>query len=97
MHLQHYLLYYDIADKQRLAKVQRAVCQHMVQVQYSLYYAETMPDTMSYLAEKLRHIIDPRHDDIRIYMVEPLTNAIYIKGSKSTPELAMFDSKGRPV
>lgn len=75
MHLQHYLLCYDIADKRRLAKVHRVVTKVMLQVQYSVYYAETMPYTIKQLAQQLEKLIDPKNDDIRIYGIESLATA----------------------
>ena len=96
MHLQHYLLCYDIADKKRLAKVFGAVTKVMVQVQYSVYYAEVMPVAIERLVAQLRKLIDASQDDIRVYSIEPLANAICL-GSIQSFKVCMFDSCGRPL
>lgn len=96
MHLQHYLLCYDIRDKKRLEKIYRTVSKVMIQVQYSVYYAETMPHTIEQLIQKLAKIIDPRQDDIRVYAIEPFGNAIRW-GSLAEPKLMMFDGSGRAL
>ncbi len=96
MHAQHYLLCYDIADPKRLGRVHRAVSKLMWQLQYSVYYAEIMPDQIAALVTRLERLIDPLRDDIRVYAVEPLADAIRL-GSCGTVGLAMFDRKGRSV
>lgn len=96
MHLQHYLLCYDIADAKRLARVQRLVSTVMLQVQYSVYYAEILPSTMQQLVAQLAKIINPKRDDIRVYAVESLAQAVCL-GSIRALKVTMFDSKGRAI
>lgn len=96
MHLQHYLLCYDIKNRKRLAKVYRMVSKVMLQVQYSVYYAETMPTKIEHLVKQLEKIIDPKQDDIRVYAIEPLATAVRL-GSMSSFKVMMFDRKGRAL
>jgi CRISPR-associated protein Cas2 len=94
MHHQHYMLCYDICDPKRLNRVHRAVAKVMMQIQYSVYYAEVMPKVMETLVEHLSQIIDPKKDDIRVYGVEPLADAIRL-GRCGMASLALFDAAGR--
>jgi CRISPR-associated protein Cas2 len=94
MHLQHYVLCYDICDRKRLGRVHRAVTKVMMPLQYSVYYAETLPTTIQALVNVLAKIIDPLQDDVRVYAVEPLADAIRL-GQCGSARLAMFDHAGR--
>lgn len=96
MHLQHYLLCYDIADVKRLVRVQRLVSTLMVQVQYSVYYAEILPVTMQKLVAQLTKIINPKRDDIRVYGIEPLAQAVCLSSIRAL-KITMFDSHGRKI
>lgn len=94
MHTQHYLLCYDITNVKRLSRVYRYISPLMLMIQYSVYYAELMPDQMAQLVKKLTPLIDAQQDDIRIYCIDSLANATLL-GRCGTPGIAMFDSKGK--
>lgn len=96
MHTQHYLLCYDICDAKRLSRVHRYVSPLMLMIQYSVYYAELMPDKMAYLVKKLTPLIDAKQDDIRIYCIDSLANATLL-GQCGAQGIAMFDSQGRSM
>jgi len=68
----------------------------MWQLQYSVYYAGFMPDQIAALVTRIDRLIDPLRDDVRVYVVEPLADAIRL-GSCGTVGVAMSDRNGCSV
>lgn len=73
-----YLVSYDIREPRRLLRVMRRVRQQAIPVQYSVYYAELYVNELNQLVAGLESLIDPKTDDIRIYAIGPLSDAIYM-------------------
>lgn len=73
-----YVISYDIRDPRRLVRVMRRVRQQAVPVQYSVYYAELYNHELNQLVVGLDALIEPKVDDVRIYAIGPLSDAIYI-------------------
>lgn len=68
---QAWLLAYDISDRKRLARILRFVRRHAKPLQHSLFFARWTPRQRDAILSALEQLIDPRHDDIRLY---PLKN-----------------------
>lgn len=73
-----YLISYDIREPRRLLRVMRRVRQQAIPVQYSVYYAELYAHELNQLVAGLEALIEPKIDDVRIYAVGSLSDAIYI-------------------
>ena len=70
-----YIIFYDIANPQRLRKVHRCTVQHARFMQYSVYCFECRLEQLEVLWQKLQVIIHPKEDDIRAYSVYAIKNA----------------------
>ncbi len=81
----HYLICYDIADRRRLGRVHRCIVRHAVFVQLSVYYLRGDRRALDALLDELRGLIDEKTDDVRVYAVEPLQNALQL-GQSWLPE-----------
>jgi len=73
-----YVISYDIRDPRRLVRVMRRVRQQAIPVQYSVYYAELYAHELNQLVLGIESLIEPKVDDVRIYAIGPLSDAIYI-------------------
>ncbi len=73
-----YLISYDIREPRRLLRVMRRVRQQAIPVQYSVYYAELYAHELNQLVTGLEALIEPKVDDVRIYAVGSLSDAIYM-------------------
>ena len=73
-----YLISYDIREPRRLLRVMRRVRQQAIPVQYSVYYAELYAHELNQLVAGLEALIEPKIDDVRIYAIGSLKEAIYI-------------------
>lgn len=83
--MKHFLLCYDIANPRRLQKVHRTVVACALPVQFSVYYFRGTTNDAEALLQQLEPLIKNSEDDIRIYTIEPLTNA-YQQGRLWYPE-----------
>ena len=72
----HYLICYDIANPKRLGKVHRRAVNHAVFVQYSVYYLQGTRAALDIMLDELREVIDDSQDDVRAYMIAPLSESI---------------------
>jgi CRISPR-associated protein Cas2 len=85
----NYLICYDIRDKKRLVKVHNVVADCAMSVQLSVYYASLSEQQLTSLCEQLKHIIDKKVDDIRIYPIKSLSECENIGRSRMT--MMLFD------
>lgn len=74
----HYLICYDIANPRRLARVHRYVVKHAHFVQFSVYYFQGNRSDLDSLLDEVRDRIDENYDDVRAYVVEPLSKALQV-------------------
>lgn len=81
----HYIICYDIADPKRLCKVCRTTRRFARFVQYSVYYMEGTDREVEALIQELSALIDNQQDDVRVYLSNPLEDAIVI-GQPLLPE-----------
>ena len=95
MHKKHYLLCYDIVEPKRLQKLQRLVSNTMMQVQYSIYYANLYQKNMDMLIKGVNKIINHHHDDVRVYEVESLEDAFLV--GKRSLQVMLFSHDGKRV
>ncbi len=72
-----YVISYDIRDPRRLLRVMRRVRQQAIPIQYSVYYAELYAHEFNQLVAGLESLMEPKQDDIRIYAIGQLSDAIY--------------------
>lgn len=81
---QHLLVCYDIADPGRLRQIHRELRDWGMPVQYSVFYCLLAPGRRRALEAALRQLIDPRRDDVRIYVMAPLHRVQFL-GVKPLP------------
>ncbi len=87
-----YLLAYDIADPRRLARIARIVSRSALRIQYSVYMAELTPARLRDLVAKLRPVIDPKADDLRIYPLPARIDAVWY-GRPTWPDGMQFEGQ----
>lgn len=63
----HYLVCYDIAKPERLARVLRLMKGKGIHLQYSVFFCSLTWPELAELKEDLRNRIKEKEDDIRIY------------------------------
>lgn len=80
-----WLIAYDISDPLRLSRVHRYLRDEAMPVQYSIFLAITTANGIHRIRDELARKIDPRHDDIRIYLLPKSPNLAYI-GQPALPE-----------
>ena len=88
-----FVLCYDISDKKRLQKLHRLITNHLIQVQYSVYYGEVSTEDMDTLIKDIQKIIHKTQDDVRVYETQPFEQALVI-GKRST-HIMMFTERGQ--
>ncbi len=73
----NYIISYDISDHKRLAKLARYLEKEALRIQFSIFYAQDVNQIDLFeLIETINSIIDPEDDDVRIYTVVNVGNAI---------------------
>jgi CRISPR-associated protein Cas2 len=80
-----WLIAYDIADPRRLGRVHRYLKGEAVPVQYSIFATNTSANGIRRVRDALEKRIDPRRDDVRIYLL-PKPLDITCIGSSFLPE-----------
>jgi len=69
-----WLIAYDIAEPGRLNRVHRYLKSQAIPVQYSVFVASTTANGIRRIRDALAHKINPREDDVRIYLLpQPLS------------------------
>jgi len=64
-----HLVAYDIRHPRRLARVARALTDAGYRMQYSVFALDLTEPALARLVERLRQLIDPAEDDLRIYLI----------------------------
>jgi CRISPR-associated protein Cas2 len=72
-----FLLAYDIADPKRLVRVHRTVRNHGIPLQYSVFLVPGTAGDIDGLLAALDRIIDARADDIRVYPLPKVLDAVH--------------------
>lgn len=90
-----FIIAYDISDKKRLQRLHRVVSEQLLQLQYSVYYGRMSRHAMDSLIKLIQSIIHKSDDDVRIYEVEPLENAIVF--GKGDEDIIMMNRNGDRV
>ncbi|CAM4043350.1 CRISPR-associated endonuclease Cas2 [Psychrobacter arenosus] len=90
MTVSHFVLCYDIADKKRLQRLQRLVSNHLIQLQYSVYYGSLSKTDIDKLISQIQDITHKSQDDIRVYETEPITDAFVI--TKHSSDIMLFEN-----
>lgn len=62
-----HIIAYDIANPKRLGRIHRFLKKQAIPLQYSVFLAYLNVADREILLAQLATIIEPRHDDIRIY------------------------------
>ncbi len=65
--MSQYLVAYDISDPKRLNKVFKYMKGVGIHLQYSVFYCKLSWAELCELKQRLKELIDPKEDDIRIY------------------------------
>ncbi len=60
---------YDVEDDRRRDRVMKAIAGHGERAQYSVFECEVRPAEVDALEARLRELIDPRVDDVRLYLL----------------------------
>ena len=61
-----YLVLYDIADKKRLTKASNIVLDYGIRIQESLYEVYLSDKTLNILKQRLKNVINPEEDGVKI-------------------------------
>lgn len=77
-HLNNYLICYDIREPKRLKQVHKCACTYAMAIQRSVFYARLRAPELDDLIRELESLIDNRVDDIRIYNVAPIQQAVIL-------------------
>jgi CRISPR-associated protein Cas2 len=64
-----WLIAYDITDPRRLGRVHRYLKGEAVPIQYSVFATNTSANGIRRVRDALENKIDPRRDDVRIYLL----------------------------
>lgn len=80
-----FLVCYDIRNPIRLRRVHRCMRGWGMPVQYSVFYCRLTMRLCQALARELDTLIDPMHDDIRIYSMQS-KGTIHFQGRRPFPE-----------
>ncbi|KAA5598208.1 CRISPR-associated endonuclease Cas2 [Blastochloris sulfoviridis] len=64
-----YVVAYDIRSPRRLARVAKVLSEIGFRLQYSVFAADLTEPARGQLIARLRKLIDPAEDDVRIYLV----------------------------
>ncbi len=80
-----WLIGYDIAEPKRLKKIHEYLKKIAIPVQYSLFFTESSARDIDKLSKVLAAAINPKHDDIRIYLLPLHTDIVYY-GKRILPE-----------
>lgn len=89
----HWVACYDIAERKRLARLFKLLKSEGVPLQYSVFLLHASEHELAQLEERIRSIIHPRDDDVRIYKV-PSRSDIWTMGKSLVPDgmlLGEFD------
>ena len=91
-----YLIAYDIADPKRLGRVARYISRSACRIQYSVFAGQLSQSELKELLTDLREIIDPAHDDIRVYPL-PAAGEVALSGKQffATNTLLMQNGHSR--
>jgi CRISPR-associated protein Cas2 len=91
-----WLIAYDIANPDRLARVHRCLKKRAVPVQYSVFVTRASAREMELIKGAISELIDERVDDVRIYLIPDYVEAIVL-GRKPLPEgiLLLAEDDGR--
>lgn len=82
----NWLVCYDIRDPRRLRRVHRCCRQWGMPLQRSVFACALKGNDLDVMINELVGLMDERVDDIRIYPIEDLVNAI-IQGTSRLPLL----------
>ncbi len=81
----YYIIAYDISDPKRLRKVHRLVKEYAMALQHSVFIAPFSQSLLNEMVSRLKKIIAPSKDDVRIYPLSyPQTPEIY--GKRKLPD-----------
>lgn len=89
----HWVACYDIAERKRLARLFKLLKSEGIPLQYSVFLLHASEHELALLEERIRNIIHPKEDDVRIYKV-PSRNDIWMIGKPLVPDgvlLGEFD------
>ena len=90
-----FIIAYDIKEKNRLQRLQRLISTQFLQLQYSVYYGTMTRTHMDTFITLIQKVIHPSDDDLRIYEVEPLENAIVL--GKRDEDIMLFSDIGQMI
>lgn len=80
----NWLVCYDIRHPRRLRRIHRCCRRWGMPLQRSVFACALKGNDLDAMIEELRFLMDEREDDIRIYPIEDLANAI-IQGTTRLP------------
>ena len=74
----HFVVAYDIVQDRRRERVMNTLKNFGLRVQYSVFECELTTQRAGQLLERLKTLIDPRHDRIHMY---PLCDACFFRSA----------------
>ena len=92
--MRNYLIAYDIRAPHRWRRVYGYLRRRGVHLQYSVFFARLSRKGLDQMVTRLERMIDPRHDDVRIYPVPENPDWVWI-GENALPEAVHLIAAGR--
>lgn len=80
-----WVIAYDIALSKRLQRVHRYLKDCAIPLQYSVFCARASASQIGCIRQDLEGLINPREDDVRIYLVPETVNLVII-GRRTLPD-----------
>jgi CRISPR-associated protein Cas2 len=69
MHLNDYIVSYDICDRKRLAKLAKLLEKIAIRIQKSIFLLKASKNELLGLINSIKDIINEEQDDVRIYKI----------------------------
>lgn len=88
-----WLLCYDIADPRRLGRVHRYMKDQGIAFQYSVFQLRASHAQLDMVIDRLKQLIDPREDDIRIYPLHKRPRKVTIGRCSWLAGVMLFDNR----
>jgi CRISPR-associated protein Cas2 len=92
-----HLVCYDIREPRRLRRVHQVLRRWGLPLQYSVFHVSLTHRARARLAEILRHTIDERVDDVRIYSLQTGAFITYQGRAPTAPGLFIEDLRMAPA
>jgi CRISPR-associated protein Cas2 len=88
-----YLFSYDIANHKRLRRIHDLLRDEGIPLQYSVFLVRANALNRMRIADRLQAIMDPRHDDLRVYPLATETNFETLGRQRLNPAMTLLGKR----